>query len=201
MAHLSTCSACWDEARSLLAVAAVALAADPDDPMVDDLVSAVADPLGREARPSPELAQRIAASVAAERRGQRIVRAGLALLVAAAAVVAIVFVREDDGPAAVHGEQVAFAVVPVGGSAEAVVADDEGGTLVHLTATGLDPEVTYALWLSPPHGGWDDRVAAGTFRPDPDGTVDARLRCALPADAYTRIWATTPDGQVALDTQ
>jgi hypothetical protein len=201
MAHLSTCAACRDEAASLLAVSAVALTADPDDPMVDDLVSAFADPLGREAEPSPELAQRIAATVAAERRGQRIVRAGLALLVAAAAVVATVVVWTDDGPAPVHGEEVAFAVVPPGARADAVVADDDGGTLVQLTASGLDPEVTYALWLSPPHGDWEDRVAAGTFRPDADGAVDVRLRCALPADAYTRIWATTPDGQVALDTE
>ena len=201
LAHLSTCPACREEATSLLAVSAVALAADPDDPMVDDLVSAVDDPLGGDLRPSPDLADRIAASVAAERRGQRVVRAGLALLMAAAAVVAVVMVWSDDGPAPLHGEEVAFVVVPPGASADAVVADDDGGTLVQLTASGLDPDITYALWLSPPDGGWDDRVAAGTFRPDSRGRVEARLRCALPADAYGRVWATTPTGEVALDTE
>ncbi len=58
-------------------------------------------------------------------------------------------------------------------------------------ATGLDPDVTYALWLSPPDGTWDDRVAAGTlddrvaagtFRPNEYGEVDVRLRSALPVN-------------------
>lgn len=201
LAHLSVCSTCREEAGSLLAVSAVALTADPDDPMVDDLVSAIADPLDHEVGPSSELGPRIAARLAAERRGQRIVRAGVALLVAAVVVLAVVVVGRDEGPAPVRGEEVAFSVVPEGARVDAVVADDDGGTLVQLTATGLDPDVTYALWLSPPAGGWDDRVAAGTFRPDADGRVDARLRCALPADAYGRVWATTPDGQIALDTE
>ena len=44
-------------------------------------------------------------------------------------------------------------------------------------------------------------MAAGTFRPDGDGTVDVRLRSALPADEMGRVWATDPDGDVALDTE
>jgi hypothetical protein len=82
-----------------------------------------------------------------------------------------------------------------------VIAEEGSGTLVELIATGLDPDVTYALWLSPADGTWEDRVAAGTFRPDADGEVDVRLRCALPVEEYGRAWATTPEGEIALDTK
>ena len=72
---------------------------------------------------------------------------------------------------------------------------------MELTAEGLDPAVTYALWLTPPGGGYAERVAAGTFRPDEDGKVDVRLRSALPAEDAGRVWATTPEGQIVLDTE
>jgi hypothetical protein len=191
-AHLDGCDACRAEADSLLAVAAVSLATVPDDP------AGVLD------QPPPDLGERIVASMAAERRHRGRLRAGFVVLAgAAAAVVAVVVLGSvGGGPEPLEGEQVAFTVAPPGGRAEAILAaDDGGGTVVELTATGLDPEVTYALWLTPPGGGWDDRVAAGTFRPDDDGTVDTRLRCALPVDEYGRAWATTPDGKIALDTQ
>lgn len=191
-AHLDSCDSCRTEAQSLLAVAAVSLASDPDEP------AGVLD------QPPSDLGERIAASVAAERRHRGRLRAGLVVLAtAAAAVVAVVALGSGGNePAPLEGEEVAFTVTPPGGRAEAVLAADEGGgTVVELTATGLDPDVTYALWLTPPGGGWDDRVAAGTFRPDHDGTVDTRLRCALPVDEYGRAWATTPDGKIALDTE
>ena len=75
-----------------------------------------------------------------------------------------------------------------------------GGSLVALTAEGLDPKATYALWLTPPGGGYRERVAAGTFRPDSDGRVDVRLRSALPAEEMGRVWVTTPEGDIAMDT-
>jgi hypothetical protein len=100
-----------------------------------------------------------------------------------------------------QGEEVAFTRVPSGATVEAVIADERSGSLVQLIASGLDPDVTYALWLSPPEGTWDDRVAAGTFRPDEHGEVDVRLSCALPADETGRVWATTPEGEIALDTK
>lgn len=190
-AHLATCPGCRTEAESLLTVSAVALAADLDRTPVGD------------GDPPPELGDRIVASIASERRARRRLRTGMwALAGAAAVIVAVVVVADnDDGAARVSGEAVAFTVVPAGATADAVIAEEGNGTLVQLTATGLDPAVTYALWLSPPGGTWDDRVAAGTFRPDADGEVDVRLRCALPADDYGRAWATTPEGEIALDTK
>lgn len=191
-AHLDGCNGCRAEAESLLAVAAVSLATDPDEP---------ADAPDR---PPLDLGERIVASVAAERRHRGRLRAGFVVLAgAAAAVVAVVALAAGGGgPEPLEGEQVAFTVAPPGGRAEAILAaDDGGGTVVELTATGLDPEVTYALWLTPPGGGWDDRVASGTFRPDDDGSVDTRLHSALPLDQYGRAWATTPTGEIAFDTK
>jgi hypothetical protein len=189
-AHLATCSACRAEADSLLVVSAVALATDPGLAVEGD------------DEPSAALGPRILANISAERRSRQLVRAGLvALAGAAAAIVVVVALPHDDEPGPLRGEAVAFTVVPGGASVDAVIAEEERGSLVELVASGLDPDVTYALWLSPPDGTWDDRVAAGTFRPDEHGDVDVRLRCALPADEYGRVWATTPDGQIALDTK
>jgi predicted anti-sigma-YlaC factor YlaD len=190
LAHLGGCVACRAEADSLLAVAALALATDPDEP------------LAGAAQPTPELGDRIVARVAGERRAKRIVQAGLLFLAGiVVASVAIVALRDEGRGTPLQGEEVAFTVVPAGAQVEALVADDGRGSVVQLTASGLDPDLTYALWLSPPHGGWDDRIAAGTFRPAPDGTVAAHLRCALPPEEYGRLWATTPDGKIALDTE
>lgn len=189
--HLDTCAVCRLEVESLLTVAAVTLATDPDGPV------------GGEDRPPVDLRQRIVASVAAERRHRAVRRAAALGGVAsvAAAVLVAVLVRDDRDAAPLRGEEVAFTVVPEGAWAEAVVAADDHGSVVQLTAGGLDPDVTYALWLTPPGGSWQDRVAAGTFRPDEDGGVDVRLPSALPADDYGRAWATTPDGEIALDTK
>lgn len=189
LAHLAWCAVCRSEGESLLAVAAVVLAADPDGP---------ADGIPE---PPAHLRARVVDAISAERRTRRLVRAGGVVLVAlAASIVAVVVLSGDDDPARLEGERVAFTVAPEGASVEAIVADEDRGSVVQLVARGLDPDVTYALWLSPPGGGYDDRVAAGTFRPDADGRVDVRLRCALPADEYGRAWATTPDGKIALDT-
>lgn len=190
LAHLDGCLACRAEADSLLVVAAVALATDPDGPLAGTV------------QPPPELGDRIVARVAGERRARRIVQTGLVLLASvAAAAVAIVALRDEGRATPLRGAEVAFTVVPAGAQVEAVVADDGPGSVVQLAASGLDPDLTYALWLSPPRGGWDDRIAAGTFRPAPDGTVAAHLRCALPSEDYGRLWATTPDGRIALDTK
>ena len=85
--------------------------------------------------------------------------------VLALALAAIVATRPNPTPP-LRGEAVAFAVRPAGVEASAVVAADGTGSLVELTATGLDPDTTYALWLTPPGGDYPERVAAGTFRPN-----------------------------------
>lgn len=189
--HLDACPVCRAEADSLLAVTAVSLGADPGavpwHPAVDE-------------HPPADLADRIVACVAGERRGRWGRRAAIVLAGAAALAIGVVALRPD-GPVPLQGEPVEFITLASGVDAGAVVAPDAGGSLVELTATGLDPDLTYALWLTPPGGGYPDRVAAGTFRPDEDGDVDVRLRSALPADQMGRVWATTPEGDIALDTR
>jgi hypothetical protein len=203
-AHLETCAACRGEADSLLTVAAVALTFDPDARSEAEAAPPPGPLATRGVAPDlpAELGPRIERAIAAERGRRRALRAGVAALAAAAVVAVVVLAWSgDDDPAPLVGEQVAFTVVPPGASADAVIADDGDGSIVEIRATGLDPDVTYALWLSPPGGRWDDRVAGGTFRPDADGTVVERLRCALPVDEYGRVWVTTPEGEIALDTE
>ena len=199
-AHVSGCSTCRAEADSLLDVVAVSLGAELA-PAPSAAPGQRAAPIG----PPPELAERVAAAVASERRSRRRARLGVAAVAGAAAalVLAVVLSLGTDSaePPELAGEPVAFTVVPAGVEASAVVAPQGEGSVVQLTASGLDPAVTYAMWLSPPGGGWDDRVAAGTFRPREDGTVDVLLPCALPVEDYGRAWATTPEGDIALDTE
>jgi hypothetical protein len=117
-------------------------------------------------------------------------------------LVVAVGLRSDGGTSTLHGHHFAFARVPAGASADAVVAEDDvHGSLVQLKASGLDPMTTYALWLTPPGGTYEDRVPAGTFRPDPDGHVDLELHSALPAREVGRVLATTPDRRIAHDTR
>jgi hypothetical protein len=125
--HLSTCEACRAEADSLLHVAAVTLGADA-------LPAASGEP------PPPDLGDRIVARVARERRARRAGRIALAMSAAAGAVVAGVLVARDPGEPALRGEPVAFVRQARGVDATAVLAaDDGGGSLLELTATGLDP--------------------------------------------------------------
>jgi hypothetical protein len=191
LGHLAGCPTCQAEADSLLAVAAMSLGADPGGEPWQ---------ARRDASPPPDLADRIVARVATERRGRWARRAGLVLAGVVAVGAVALAVGRDDAPSD-DGEVVAFARRAPGVDATASVAPDAAGSTIELTAEGLDPDVTYALWLTPPGGGYRERVAAGTFRPDGDGTVAVELRSALPADQMGRVWATTPDGQVALDTE
>jgi hypothetical protein len=187
-AHLDGCAACRAESESLLHVAAIALGADTG-------------PRQSEEPPPADLGDRIASRIARERRARRLARLGLAMAAAAAAVVVAVVMTRDPGEPPLRGEPISFVRHPRGVDASAVLAPAQGGSIIELTATGLDPDTTYSLWLTPPGGGWADRIPAGTFRPDADGEVDERLSCSLPAEDTGRAWATTPDGQIALDTE
>lgn len=188
--HLDACPVCRAEADSLLAVAAVSLGADP---------GAVPWRLAVDGPPPADLANRIVARVAGERRVRWGRRAAVSL--AAAALALGVAVLRTDGQAQLRGESVTFALRADDVEAAAVVAPEAGGSVVQLTASGLDPDLTYALWLTPPGDGYAERVPAGTFRPDDDGEVDVRLRSALPDGEMGRVWATTPEGKIVLDTE
>ena len=187
-AHLATCSACRAEADSLLHVSAVSLGADPG-------ARTAVEP------PPADLGDRIVARVARERRARHLARLAVAATGAAAAVVLAIALTRHPGDPALHGEPVAFVRHAPGVDASAVLASEEGGSQIELTATGLDPSTTYSLWLTPPGGSWTDRIPAGTFRPDEHGDVDVRLHCELPPEDMGRAWATTPDGEIALDTE
>jgi hypothetical protein len=210
VAHLARCDRCRDEAQSLLAVAAVGLATDPDaqGPLVEPPVEVEHLPTAEDdlpVEPPVDLADRISARIRGERRRHLLRRSMLVAVGAAAAAIVLVValgLRPDGGAAPLHGRHFAFAHVPAGATAEAVVANDQArGSLVELKATGLDPAMTYALWLTPPGGRYEDRVPAGTFRPDGDGAVDVRLRSALSTTKVGRVWATTPDRKIVLDTR
>lgn len=191
-AHVATCPACRAEAEVLLDVAAVALSADPDLPS------------DRPVEPAPPaLGDRIVTRIHAERRS-RVLRRSLVAAVggaAAAAVVVVTLIAGGGGTTGdLDGEHFAFRTVPTGGTADATVGHDDGsGSLVQLVATGLDPDTTYALWLTPPGGTYPDRVPAGTFRPDEDGKVDVRLKSAMDPNKVGRVWATDAHG-VVIDT-
>ena len=190
--HLHECRGCRAEADSLMAVAAVSLVALPGS---DPWRAAHDEP------PPADLADRIVARVGQERRRQRGRRAGVVLAALAGVLVLALALRPHD-PTPLLGDRMALTGAPGSGAgAHAIVAREAGGSLVALTARGLDPTVTYALWLTPPGGDYPDRVPAGTFRPHADGSVDVRLHSALPPDDVGRIWATGPGGEVALDTK
>jgi hypothetical protein len=186
--HLQACPACRAEADSLFDVAAVLLGTDTGGSDVPEA-------------PPADLGDRIARRVARERRARRAGRVALVMSGVAAAVVAAVMVTRDPGAASRRGEPVVFVRELAGADASAVVAPEGEGSVVHLVARGLEPGVTYSLWLTPPGGDYHDRVAAGTFRTDEDGRVDAELHSALPAEDMGRVWATTPGGGIVLDTQ
>ncbi len=208
--HLEGCAACRAEAEGLLAIAAVVLAADPDvavDQALDpEVVEADVGERSSSRYPEPpaDLGERIGRRIRRERRRQLVRRSLVVAVGAAAAAAVLVFALAmragDGGVGPVNGDHFAFAVVPPGATAGAVVGHDDGqGSVVQLIATGLDPTTTYALWLTPPGGTYEDRVPAGTFRPGRDGTVNVRLHCSLSAGRVGRVWATT-DRTVVLDT-
>ena len=188
LGHLDACATCRAEADSLLHVTALTLGADAGTSPASEA-------------PSIGLGDRIVARVARERRARRAGRLALVASGAAAAVVTAALVTRDPGEPSLRGEPVAFVHEAEGVDASAVVAPEESGSIMELTVSGLDPDTTYSMWLTPPGGDWTDRVAAGTFRPDDDGEVEVRLHCSLPAHRMERAWATTPDGDIALDTE
>jgi hypothetical protein len=204
--HLAACARCREEADVLMAVAAVALAADPDAASAPAVEPDLEPDRSLRSVPGPptDLADRISARIRRERRGHLLRRSLVAAAGAAAAATVLVValsLRSGGDVAPVRGTHFAFSVEPRGADAEAVVGHDDGkGSVVQLTATGLDPTITYALWLTPPGGSYADRVPAGTFRPDDHGAVDVRLHCSLPVEQVGRVWATTPSRQLILDT-
>jgi hypothetical protein len=155
--------------------------------------------LEEEPRPSPDLADRIAAAIAADeltqrrhRRRRRVLQVAGAALAAAAVLVAVLLIAQrESGP-----ELESFALVPEGAEVAYGLEATDSGTEITLRTAGLDPAVVYWLWLSPTDDP-DDRIAAGTFRGTADQEATLQFFAGLPRDDAVRIWITADDGLVA----
>jgi hypothetical protein len=151
-AHLEGCPACRAEAESLDGVARLLPLADPDR-------------FSRPApQPSPELAERIAATIGAEERvvvRRRRRRFGLALggaVAAAAAVLAIVVL--PGGGSAEPVQHVEFGKLPGGVKIYATLEPHAYGTEIHMYVKGVRSGTLCRVYLRGPRG---ERVPAGTF--------------------------------------
>jgi hypothetical protein len=153
-AHLEGCPACRAEAESMDSLARLLPLADPAR-------------FERPApQPSPQLGERIAATIGGERqRGrqrQRRRRFGLALggvAAAAAAVLAIVILPGEGGG---NPEQrVDFTSLPAGVKIDATLEPHAYGTEIRMYVSGIRSGTLCRVFLRGPHG---TTVPAGTFR-------------------------------------
>lgn len=168
-AQVQACATCSEQVRGLRPVVG-ALARSSPPP---DVRPTPARPPGR--RPD---------------RRRRLVLAAAAALVLAGATGGVVTLtdRSDDG------RTVLLAGAP-GTSATAVLQERRWGTAIELEVRGLDAGTTYGVWLQRRAG---DRLPAGSFRPDSDGTFRLSLASAVPlGDSGAVGVARLPDGRVA----
>jgi hypothetical protein len=152
-AHLDGCADCRAEAESLLAIAQRLPHADPGQ-------------FGPAPVPPPELGQRIAATIGAERRSQRRhrrLRVGLGLsgatAVAAAAVLAIFVLtgNQTRGPE----QQVAFRSLPPGVKIAATLEPRAFGTEIHMYVAGIRSGTLCRVYV---RGPGRTGASAGSFR-------------------------------------
>jgi hypothetical protein len=171
-AHLESCPECRAEARSLAPLPHLLSLADPRH-----LDSTPAPPAG--------LADRVAATVAAERETRvrrRRRRTGLALAGATAAtaiVAAIAFLPGDGGEAPVPGEveqRVSFRSLPPGAAITAELEPARAGTVIRVGVDGLRPGTLCRVFLRRDDG---RRVPAGSFRYSSGPGDDAVLTSGL----------------------
>lgn len=152
-AHLDGCPDCRVEAESLLAIAQRLPHADPVQ-------------FGPAPVPPPELGQRIAATIGAERREKRQhrrLRLGLGLsggaAVATAAVLAIFVLsgNESSGPE----QRVAFRSLPSGVKIAATLEPRTFGTEIHMYVVGIRSGTLCRVYMRGPRR---TDVSAGSFR-------------------------------------
>ena len=180
--HLARCDECRREHGRLTAVPALLdlaeaepdrAAVEPPSPLLEDAVLAgySAQHAGRrERRPRRLPSLRVALPSAA---------LGALLAVAALALTGALSGDAPDPPTT------AVELRGAAGSARAVLAADEVGTVIELDAR-LPPSARqehYEVFML----AGDYEVSAGSFRVDADGHVTAKLACGGPPDAYDRI--------------
>ncbi|HVY76996.1 MAG TPA: anti-sigma factor [Solirubrobacterales bacterium] len=168
-AHLEGCASCRAEADALAAVARLLPHADPAR-------------FDRAPQPPPELGQRIAATIGAERRSrqrQRRLRFGLGLggaaAAAAAAAMLAIFVLTGGGGGS-PAQRVAFRSLPSGVKIAATLQPQAFGTEIHMYVKGIRSGTLCRVYMRGP-GGRD--VSAGTFRYRWGSDSDATLAAAL----------------------
>jgi acyl-coenzyme A thioesterase PaaI-like protein len=167
-AHLEGCAACRAEHDSLAGVARLLPLADPEH-----FDTAPAAP--------PSLADRVVATIRAERRAQRRhrFRLGLAFggataaLTAAAAMALFVLPGGGGGGPEQH---VAFASAPPGMKISATLEPHAYGTEIHMYVKGAPSGTLCRVFLRGPDG---TRMPAGTFRYRWGNDADAVLSAAM----------------------
>lgn len=167
-AHLEGCPGCHAEMAELTEVARLLPLADP--------AHFDAAPV-----PSPSLADRIAATIRAERRAQRRRRrwGGLALSGATAVAVAAtlaIFVLPGGGGGAIPERRVSFGSLPPGLHIAAILEPHAYGTEIHMYVKGAPSGTLCRVFVRGPNGA---RQPAGSFRYRWGDDSDAVLSAAL----------------------
>jgi hypothetical protein len=166
-AHLEGCAECRAEADSLALVSRLLPLADPEH-------------FGPAPVPPPELAERVAATIDAERhvsRRRRRVRLVLALSSATAALAAALAIFVLGGGGGPGPEQhVAFGSLPSGVKIAATLEPRPFGTEIRMYVSGISSGTLCRVFLRSPNGA---RVSAGTFRYRWGGDSEAVLSSAL----------------------
>jgi anti-sigma factor RsiW len=170
-AHLDGCARCHEELAALQPVTLMLPHADPGR-------------FGPAPQPPPELGQRVAATIAAERergekRRRRRLFSGFALggaTAAAVAAVLLLFVFGGGDGSGGPEQQVRFAGLPAGITIDATLEPHSYGTEIHMYVHGVPSGTLCRVWLRGANGA---SYPAGTFRYRWGDDSDAVLSSAL----------------------
>jgi anti-sigma factor RsiW len=193
--HLARCDACRDEHARLAGLR----------PLLDLAAPGAERPAIEQ--PSPLLEDAVLAGFAAERGGggrrrapgRRLALPSLRVALPSAALGAVVAIVALAAAGALNGDadrssNMTIELTGAAGSAHAVLASAEAGTVIDLEAR-LPPSAGrdhYEVWMT----SGDYRITAGSFRVGQDGRVSVELACGGPLDAYDGIEVTRGETRV-----
>jgi anti-sigma-K factor RskA len=173
-AHLEGCPDCRAEIESLTDVAKLLAFADPAH-------------FGPAPKPSPELGERITATIGAERRvsrRRRQRRFGFALSGAVAATAAVLAIAILPSGAGEPEQHVTFAAVPPNVSMSATLEPHAFGTEIRMYVKGIRSGTLCRVYLRDAKGA---SVSAGTFRYRWGDDSEAVLSSALDLSSTTAV--------------